>query len=124
MTFVLCIYLLILFSVDPQTDRIFKEFLCQTKPANPVVSLPSGESLPPPSHMVPPPPLKQTSSAQLRRQVMRKQYSDSIAMYYGQRQRKWRFSNQVKILFSIIDILHPFFNYLFSNFSACRTHFQ
>ena len=76
-------------SVDFETDRIFKKFLTSASTNESSPPLPAGERLPPPSHMLPPPPLK--ASSQLRRQVMRKQYSDSIAMYYGQRQRRWRF---------------------------------
>ena len=86
-------------SIDLQTDRVFKEFLRESSPTSSSPSLLLGEPLPPPSHMVPPPPLKNTSSTQLRRQVMRKQYSDSIAMYYGQQQRRWRFTKQVMYIY-------------------------
>ncbi|XP_018671116.2 uncharacterized protein LOC108950277 isoform X1 [Ciona intestinalis] len=80
--------------VDETTDRIFKEFLFQDKPGPPTGPLAPNELLPPPSHMLPPRPIARDAVTQLRRQVMRKQYSDSIAMFYGQRMRRMKVSKQ------------------------------
>nr|XP_039264378.1 uncharacterized protein LOC120340160 [Styela clava] len=72
------------YCVDVQTDRIFKEFL------KPDPSMTSDRT----SCFRRPPSCRSKTATQLRRQVMRKQYSDSVAVYYGQRMRRWRVKKQ------------------------------
>lgn len=66
------------FCVDSSTDRVFKEFIT----SNPMVRESKRGTL------------QRTKATQLRRQLMRKQYSDTAAVYYGQRMRRWRMQKQ------------------------------
>lgn len=75
-------------SVDQQTDKIFKSFLKQDGGVSPKIGKTSTRNRQ--LHFS-----GRSAITQLRRQVMRKQYSDSIAMYYGQRMRRMRVEKQV-----------------------------
>jgi len=86
------------FSIDATTDKIFKEFLCPSDPESQDTDPPgTHEPLPPPSHMLPPRSHSRSEATQLRRQVMKKQYSDSVAVFYGQQQRRFAVIKQVSL---------------------------
>jgi len=84
------------YSVDAETDRIFKEFLFNETPT--ITLSPTEEDIPSTSSSTAAQsPIKGTLAAQLRREVMKKQHSDSMATYMGQNQRRMRFAQQVQI---------------------------
>lgn len=74
-----------------ETDKIFKEYLRVDSTETPI----------PPVNTRRMRRCIKDDKTQLRRQVIKKQYSDSIAMYFGQnneKMRRWRATKQVSSL--------------------------